>query len=368
MVNTILPSAYRLQQPMTCNYLSRSYNLFTKTVKMSLYSKIRERLSKSNKSRLSKFLILSGLKPKVNRKVVSPFKHGIVVFSADFEMAWAFRFSKTKHKSAVVTGLRERKNIPSLLKLIDKYNIPVTWATVGHLFLDTCNRDGTGLPHPEMPRPSFFENNNWNFDNGDWYKHDPCTDMLTDPAWYASDLVDQIITSSSGHEVACHTFSHADFTYENCPIELAEAELNACISVAEKKGKKLKSMVFPGGTFGHFETLKEKGLICYRMPMKYHIDLPYIDDHGLVVIPSSLGLDKDPYGWSKEFHLKMIGKFLEKSAKHKLICHFWFHPSMGSWYLENVMPDVLKMVAEYRNSGKIKVSTMGMLAEEVKAK
>jgi hypothetical protein len=124
-------------------------------------------------------------------------------------------------------------------------------------------------------------------------------------------------------------------------------------------------MVFPGGTFGNYESLKEKGFICYRKPMKYHIDLPYIDPFGLVAIPSSLGLDKDPYGWSKEFHLKMIRNYLEQAAKHRLICHFWFHPSMDLWYLENVMPDILKMVSEYRNDSRIQVKTMGEVAESV---
>jgi len=100
--------------------------------------------------------------------------------------------------------------------------------------------------------------------------------------------------------------------------------------------------------------------------MKYHIGLPYIDSFGLVVIPSSLGLDKDPYGWSKEFHLKMIRNYLEKAAKYKLICHFWFHPSMDKWYLKNVMPEVLKMVGNYKDSSKIEVKTMGQLADEYK--
>ena len=127
----------------------------------------------------------------------------------------------------------------------------------------------------------------------------------------------------------------------------------------------LKSMVFPGGTFGNFETLKDNGFICYRKPLKYHLDIPYIDKYGLVAIPSSLGLDRDPYGWSKEFHLKMIRNYLKKAEKYKLVCHFWFHPSLDSWYLENVMPEMVKMVAEYRNAGKIEVLTMRQVAEGI---
>jgi peptidoglycan/xylan/chitin deacetylase (PgdA/CDA1 family) len=323
-------------------------------------------LSHKNKGRFSKLLLLTGLKPKVNRKSNSPFEKGIVVFSTDFEMAWAYRYSRTLSSKAVEVGVNERKNIPILLNLFDKYHIPVTWATVGHLFLNECKQDDRGVKHQGIPRPKFFKNRNWIFNSGDWYQYDPCTDVFNDPAWYASDLIEKILLSEADHEIGCHTFSHLDFTYKNCPKSLADAEIDECVRLADNKSIKLKSMVFPGGTFGNYESLKEKGFLCYRKPMKYHIDLPYIDSFGLVAIPGSLGLDKDPYGWTKEFHLKMIRKFVDKAAKHKLICHFWFHPSMDLWYLENVMPEVLKMVAEYRDDSNIQVKTMGQLAEDYK--
>ena len=299
-------------------------------------------------------------------KVKSPFNKGIIIFSADFEMAWAFRFSKTKRNEAVKKGLEERENVPVLLDLFKKYRIPVTWATVGHLFLSECSKGEGGLAHPEMPRPGYFENRNWNYTRDDWYQHDPCTDLKTDPAWYASDLIDLIRSSDVKHEIGCHTFSHTDFTYKNCPKLLADAELDACIKAAAAGGIRLKSMVFPGGTAGNYEGLAEKRFICYRQPMNNHIDLPYIDRYGLVAIPSSLGLDKDPYGWDRKFHLQMISKYLNKTAKHKQVCHFWFHPSMDNWYLENVMPEILKMVADYAGSSKIEVKTMGQLAKEFK--
>lgn len=333
---------------------------------MSLYSKIRSKLSLKSKGRLTKFLVNSGIKPAVNKAARSPFEKAIVVFSADFEMAWAFRFSKTKHKEAAEKGLAERNNVPILLDLFERYNIPVTWATVGHLFLGECKKGPNGLPHAEMPRPGFFGNRNWSFNSGDWYSHDPCTDIINDPAWYAPDLIDQIAGSKANHEIGCHTFSHLDFTDNNCPESLADAELDKCIKLASEKRVTLKSMVFPGGTLGNYESLKERGFTCYRKPMRYHIDLPYVDPFGLVAIPGSLGLDKDPYGWSKEFHLKIIRKFLEKTVRHKLVCHFWFHPSMDSWYLGNVMPEVLKMVTDFRDADKIQVKTMGQLAEEYK--
>lgn len=333
---------------------------------MGIYSRIRSRLSDKNKGALTRLLVETGLKPKVNRQAESPFKKAIVVFSADFEMAWAFRYSKTRQSEAVKKGLEERKNIPVLLVLFQKYNIPVTWATVGHLFLSECSKGPDGLAHSALLRPGYFENRNWNFSSGDWYQDDPCTSVLNDPAWYASDLIDKIISTDVKHEIACHTFSHLDFTYKNCPKALADAELDECIKNAANFNINLRSMVFPGGTSGNYESLVERGFICYRKPMKYHIDLPSIDKYGLVAIPSSMGLDKDPYGWTREFHLRMIRSYIEKAAKRKLVCHFWFHPSMDRWYLENVMPEVLKLVANYRDSSKIEVKTMGQVAEEYK--
>lgn len=332
---------------------------------MGFYSKIRTLVSKKNQGYISQFLVYSGMKPKVNRKVISSLRRGIVVFSADFEMAWAFRYSRTKAREVVEMGLRERQNVPKILKLFDSYEIPITWATVGHLFLNSCIRDKNGLAHPKMKRPHFSENRNWIFTSGDWYQHDPCTDVKSNPAWYASDLIESILQSKTGHEIGCHTFSHIDFTDKNCSSELASSELDAFIKLTSAKGISCKSMVFPGGTAGNYKILKEKGFICYRKPMKYHLDIPYIDSYGLVAIPSSLGLDKDPYEWSKEFHLTMIKKFLKNAVKYKLVCHFWFHPSLHPWYLEKVLPDLIELVSDLKETGKVEVLTMGKLAEQI---
>jgi len=333
-----------------------------------LYKFILKILPKQWHSLISVLLIELKIKPTVNKRVKSPLSKGVVIFSADFEMAWAFRFSKTNREMAEQKGLKERENIPKLLALFDKYRISVTWAVVGHLFLKDCKRDQNGIAHNDMPKPEYFENHTWQFNSGDWYEHDPCTNVETDHAWYAPDLIEQIICSKIDHEIGCHTFSHLDFSYKNCPKVVADAELCACVTLAEKEGIQMRSFVFPGGTFGNYESLKENRFLCYRKPMSYHIDLPYKDSYGLIAIPSSLGLDKDPYGWSKDFHLKMIRKFLEKTIQNKLVCHFWFHPSMDKWYLENIMPEVVRMVGDFRDKGNLRVLTMGALAEEFASK
>jgi len=329
------------------------------------YGIIHSRLPLSLKGYLTRYLYKSGVKPTVNNKIKSSLNKGVVVLSADFEMAWAYRYSKSRSNEAIQIGLQEREQIPLLLNLFEQCNIPVTWATVGHLFLDRCEKNVEGTAHSEMLRPDYFENRNWKFSDGDWYQHDPCSDYKSDPAWYAPDLIRKIINSRVKHEIGCHTFSHIDFTDKNCPPELAKAEIQKCKELANPKSLELKSMVFPGGTFGNFEVLKKNGFICYRKPMSYDLDMPVIDDHRLVAIPSSFGLDRDPYGWSKDFNLAILKNYIYRAAQNKLVCHFWFHPYMDRWYLQNIMPLLLRIISKYRDSDKIQVITMGELAKQI---
>jgi len=304
-----------------------------------------------------------GIKPTVNHTVKSPFSKGIIVISADFEMAWAFRYSKTKGPIAEELGLRERENVPKILALFDKYKIPITWATVGHLFLESCSKATGQNPHPNMPRHTFFENKNWKFSHGDWYQHDPCSNYKDSPAWYAPDLIDQIIKSPVGHEIGCHTFSHIDCTDKNCTPELLNAELNECVKEAQKKGIQLKSIVFPGGTNGNYEVLKNAGFKCYRKSTNFHIDIPVLDKHGLVQIPSSYNLDRSNLNWTAKRYIRMANSFVKKASKHKMVAHLWFHPSLDKWYIENVMPFVLENINREVREGRVEVYTMDKLAE-----
>src|SRR5262245_48197083 len=76
---------------------------------------------------------------------VAPFKDNAAAgasISADFEMGWGWRSYGLQ--DATRMGDKERHNVPLILRLSDEYSIPITWATVGHLFLETCARSSTG--------------------------------------------------------------------------------------------------------------------------------------------------------------------------------------------------------------------------------
>lgn len=331
-----------------------------------VYSGLRSLLPTPVKGIFSRALVGLHVKPTVNRARKGHFNKGVVVFSADFELAWAYRWSKTVSDPEEMAR-RERRQVPVLLKLFAGHDIPVTWATVGHLFLSSCRKNESGLTHPDMPRPPYFSNEHWKFDTGDWYRHDPGTDLEKDPCWYAPDLVKLIRESHKRNEIACHTFSHIDCTYRNCPPELAVAELDLCRRLAAASGIMLESMAFPGGTAGNYEALKGAGFLCYRRKTPCDIDVPQVDTHGLVAIPSGQQLEKDAYGWGTDFHIKRFARFLERAGRNGEMCHFWFHPSMDPGYLENVMPRLLPLVAEARAMGRLEILTMGELARRTLA-
>ncbi len=252
-------------------------------------------------------------------------------------------------------------NFPFLIQLFNDYNLPVTWGIVGHLFLHSCNKDS----HAWMRRIPYFKNKNWIYNRGDWFDADPYTCWEEANGWYAPDLIQMILNSRVGHEIGCHTFSHIDFSYKNCPQTVAEDELKACTDVAREWGIEMKSLIFAGGTYGNYEVLKKYGFVAYRKTLECELAYPLIDENGLVVIPASTGLENNQLGWSAEYLIKRYKKYIDKAIKTGTICHFWFHPSVDEWYLHNVFPGILSYAAELRDRNLIAIQTMKNVAEFV---
>lgn len=190
-------------------------------------------------------------------------QRGVLTLSIDFELAWAWQYAKDKSESPEVKGLREREQVPVLLRLFDELSIPATWATVGHLFLERCECGKGGLAHESMPRLQHFESDLWSFTSGDWYQYDPCTDAKRSPAWYGPDLIAAVLRSKVNHEIGCHGFSHAGFG-SYCSAEVASAELQACTDVMAPFGLKPSTFIFPGNDVGHLDLFPRYGFTGVR--------------------------------------------------------------------------------------------------------
>lgn len=315
---------------------------------------------------LSKLVFRHTQKPIVKKDNIPPSKkfpnneQGGMIISADFEMSWAWRYTKTG-ADYLKKGTLERKNIPHIIKLLEDYNIPITFATVGHLLLESCEAED----HTWMKRIPHFDDH-WKFTSGDWYDHDPCSNYNDAPQWYAADLIDKILDSKVEHEIGSHTFSHIDFSYKNCPPTVAEDEIKACISAAEKRNIQPESMVFPGGTWGNIETLKKYGFSIYRKRTAFELAYPWRDKQGLLVSDSSGSLEYNlNYGWTPQYYISRLKKYLDKAIDSNTIAHLWFHPSLDPYILENVLPDFLDYADGLRKEGLLWVGTMKAIADHI---
>jgi peptidoglycan/xylan/chitin deacetylase (PgdA/CDA1 family) len=330
------------------------------------YSWLRKRTPTNLNSILTKLVFKFSNKPFVKQDKIDAAKKfpnhekGGLIISADFEMAWAWRFSKTG-KDYLKKGEIERKNFPKILEILESYNIPITFSTVGHLFLEKCDKGD----HDWMKRIPHFDDH-WKFTDGDWYYHDPYSNYQEAPEWYAPDLIQMIIDSKVNHEIATHTFSHIDFSYKNCPAGVAEDELKACKMAAEPYDITLNSMVFPGGTWGNIEVLKAHGIQIYRKNVEHDLAYPWRDEYGILVTNSSEAMEYNPaYGWSDKYFLKRLKKYIDKAIKTNTIAHLWFHPSLDPYILKNVFPSLLEYAAERREAGDLWIGTMEEIAEHI---
>lgn len=281
--------------------------------------------------------------------------YAVCLISADFEMAWASRYTKGSADplgKAIQDGLRTRINVPKVLSLCDTYNIPITWATVGHLFLEACV-PVNGKKHPDLPRLPHFENEYWRFESGDWFDFDPCTDYIRDPAWYAPDLIQDILSRKVKHEIGCHTFSHIDCRDELESKIVFEAEIQKCIDLAKHESITLKSFVHPGHTIGNLDTLVSKGFTSYRTDYLDSLSLPIHHENGIWEYLNSACLDWRE-GWTPRYHIKRYKAVIDRAIRHKRLCVLWFHPSFPESFVEFVLPEVL----EYLDAKRGKIACM----------
>ena len=287
-----------------------------------------------------------------------------IIISADLELAWGWRYIKGVADPlafAIKKAERARNNLPLMLELFDAYEIPVTWATVGHLFLESCKNDH-GIPHGKIPRPPYFNNEYWQYTKGDWYYADPCTNVLKDAAWYGSDLIHSILSSKVKHEIACHSFSHIDCSDKYCPGEVMDAELSECKHAASQFGLELKSFVFPGNCVGNLESLKKHGFKAYRLNEPPELEIPRQDKFGLWTIPGGICMEK-PEGWPSRAWIQVLSKCITRALETRTILHLWFHPSCSEENIITIFPALLNHIHKYWKD--IWITTMGGLVDEL---
>src|SRR5882672_4486749 len=306
---------------------------------------------------------------------IAPFKNdakAAACVSADLELSWAFRM--LPKEVAQETGRRTRENLPYLLRTFEDCAFPITWATVGHLFLESCERASTGLAHPDMPRPPRNE-----FWAGDWYMHDPCTDYKRDPFWYAPDVIQSILGSPVGHEIGTHSFSHIDFTPSRSDPTLVRREIEESITAMQRFGVKPRSLVYPFNEMGHtyLNLLSDLSITAVRHRDRWSptwctkikrprvkLSYPERTSFGVYKLYESINL-RQPSHYD---YLDRVKILMKKAQERRAVFHLWFHPSDPANFIEGELRRAIQFIDDQRKKDLVWIATMGEIAAYCEAR
>jgi len=301
---------------------------------------------------------------------------GSVVLSLDAELGWGFHDLESPPTARVDHA---RNGWKRLIDCFEEFDVPATWAVVGHLFLDDC--DGTHASHPAGE--SWFA-----AERGRWRSRPELR--------FGDGLIERVNESDVDHEIGCHSFSHVLFGDRRTDRTLALAELEASVDAAGEKGVALSSFVFPRNVVGHRDTLAESDFSCYRgaAPARRFDELPggrplrklaeatidapplvspYRDEFGLVNVPASLylfGFEGAARSVAESARgdpvVAAAKRGIDAAARREGVFHLWLHPNnLVASRDTRRMRAVLAYLARKRDAGGVSIETMGEVAERV---
>ena len=144
--------------------------------------------------------------------------------------------------------------------------IAATWATVGFLFAGSGDELEAFSP---IRRPRYVRH------ELNPYLEPVGLDEHDDPLHLAGSLVTRI-AAESGQEIASHTFSHYLCLEDGQDEGAFRADLDAACRIAESRGIRLRSIVFPSNQLNasYLPLLKEAGFVAYRGNQRGHLHQP----------------------------------------------------------------------------------------------
>lgn len=297
---------------------------------------------------------------------------GSVVISLDAELGWGY----VDYDDPPERVAHARSGWRTLLAMFDEYDVPATWAVVGHLMLDDCDGEHADLPAADG-----------------WFakERDPSSFGLEQR--FGDGLVDAIADASADHELGSHSFSHPEFG--RIDRAWARAEVETCVELARERGLELDSFVFPRNSVGHRDVLAEHGFDCYRgvspvtdadsvlkplrtvtggtvLDRRSLLVTPRTDEYGLVNVPASLYLFSFE-GIAQRIADPVLGDPIVRAAKRGIdqaatgdgVFHVWLHPN-NVWreYTRKRVRAILSYLDERRRDSELTVETMAAVAED----
>lgn len=302
------------------------------------------------------------------------------MISVDAELAWGFhdRFPLSEPKKR--RFVRARDAWRRLVELFDEYEIPATWAIVGHLV------------EPEFDVESVYQ------------ELPPGLEMFRkygqyeQNIWLGEELIQGVLDARVSHDIGSHSFSHPLF--DLIPPEIADTELRLSRKLSDWYGDEPTSFIFPRNIVSKRKNLKQNGFYCYRghRPEEHvrsetldslrfltgyatgalppPVVSPTVDEYGLVNVPASLylgGRKALPWSVLRRFRgdpvVSMARSGIDCIRRQDGVFHVYVHPHDLQQEADfNRMESVLSYASTREARGEITVETMADVARRIGAR
>lgn len=316
---------------------------------------------------------------------------GTLVISLDFELLWGV-FDKVIWQKKIEYFSATRKVIPSMLQLLEKYDIQCTWATVGMLFNENWDEWGENIP---KVLPEYINDKLSAYIYGKSIRS-----KKSEPLCFAPDLI-KLINKTSGQEVGTHTYSHYYCLEPGQDLPAFKADIEKSKELAVKFSIDLESLVFPRNQFNteYLDVCSYEGIINVRSNPEvwywkntqndslaqkiFRTGDAYLGKKDKTYQPSDVGLINGQLTSQKASRLLRpytTGKFLNKlklkrvldeitqAAKRNEVYHLWWHPhNFGNAPEENMedLEIILKHFDTCRNKYGMQSRNMASLGSKV---
>lgn len=281
---------------------------------------------------------------------------GLFILSLDTEIAWGTDETALSRYAPCFDNYQAV--VRRLIFLLDKYEIPATWAVVGHLFLQP---DDTRALHRQ---PEY------------WY--------------HAPYLLDMLRAAAVQHEIGTHTFSHIYTDDPETTPAVWKAELDAVAALHHQHNLPLRSIVYPRNQVAYTETLNDYGIIAYRgvegnwygnrrgffhlLDRALGLPPPTYDPASLKVGDNLVNLPASQFLMAYDgirgyiptaSRVRQAKLGINRAVRRNHLYHLWFHPfNLGtSDKMFDALEKILREAAARRDAGELRVMTMGEAAQ-----
>ncbi len=323
---------------------------------------------------------------------------GTLCFSFDFELGWPSRGLVSSPVANQELIEKTWTSVPGMLQILEKYDIPATWATVGAIMLQ---HPWKGRDRLQDPAYSCGQKN--------WYDF-PEYNSSFSRCFYAPQLVEMILKCRAPQEIGSHTFTHVLMNRSGHPENLLDQELRLCNEVADEWGIRLESLVFPRNQCKQMSALVKNRYKIYRSLntewywFKHHIPtsrdetkalgliFPYVIS-GLRLLDEKFRLAPQSYDlnqYQELIELKHsaflpgfsgVSRFvsvkdrvrriecgINKAIRNKKILSVYFHPQNMNHRQDDCFEyfdSICRIASEKRDRGELAISSMTDLANSL---